>query len=238
VDASSNLRSGLHAWLVLVAAAFAIATPILYSAGKQFDSAYLAAYGVDSDLFPKAIQEYLLLGAAAFIRASAASLTSILEDFQGMYWQFSLSLLVAWLWVRLQEKGWKKIIPEGLRSGGVRQSFIGALFVFTGPLFAIAAIVLSLGLVVILLIMPFQIGTDAGKTTAQEQIKQRKDVCVKSQNGNGRSCTLISRDGNVVAHGKLVAASDKFLAVFEGGRTVIIETRGTQITVSLPDVAR
>ena len=234
-EESTNLRSKLHAWFVLIAAAFAIATPILYSAGKQFDSAYLRAFGIDSDLFPKAIQEYLLLGAGAFIRASAGSLSSILEDFRGMYWQFALSLLVAWGWVEMQERGWKQAFSERLKGQGVRQIYIGAFFILGGPLIAIAAIILALGLVVILLIAPLQMGTDEGKSTAQAVIKKiRKDSCGKSQLESSPSCTVVTRDGSIVARGMLVAASDKFLAVHEAGKTVILENKGTHITVAIP----
>jgi len=235
-DASTDLRSTLHAWFVVIAAAFAIATPILYSAGKQFDSAYLGVFGVDSDLFPKAIQEYLLLGASAVIRASAGSLTSILEDFRGMYWQFALSLFIAWGWVELQKRGLQQVLSTRLKGQNVRHAFIGAFFILAGPLVVISAIILALGLVVILLVAPFQVGTEEGKSTAQESIRKlRKNICGKSQTESSPSCAIVTRDGSIVARGILVAASDKFLAVHEGGKTVILENKGVQIAIAIPN---
>lgn len=225
----ADWRIQLQTSLAAIVALFAVTTPMLYTAGKQCQTAYLNGFGVQSDLFPLATQDYLIYGTAAFLNASAETFNSLFSDYYQLYWQCLAAMLLAALWIWLIDNRGLVSISKKLEISRTRRSFstIFAIF-FAGPIATFVLIIFFLAVALVIVLFPFQIGTDVGKELAQK--KMRSLVPCRMFTNNER-CTVLEKNGKVIARGYLVATSDKFLAIYDDGTTIIVTNKDTTISV-------
>ena len=214
--------------LAIIAAVFAIATPALYAAGTQFDALYLSGLGVPADLFPRSTQYYVTYGVLSFATSVTYLMPSLWDAFRATYPFVVLGIVMILLWRYADdERNPPPPIPAKWRPHFQVRKFFGAAGVafIEYPLHFYLAVLTALFIGLGSVVVPFQAGIEFGRRFAQDTIKKRKDYCKSLTEAPSPSCVELLRNGQLIARGSVVAASERFIAIYAGGTTTIIENK-------------
>jgi hypothetical protein len=199
------------AWTTLLAvggALAAVGTVILHLIGVMLHSSYLAAWGVDTALFPKSTDFVLINGYyGVFERAlwAIGLIGSNVLAYLGVV--FLAGLYVHVLLMPLNGRGDKLMErlrdkPEWVR-GLVRTSLLTAL--------ASALVPAALLGLILLLLLPAASGESAGRNIASREAVDFAKGCATSK----RQCVELRREGATVIRGHLIDTSLTHIAIFD-----------------------
>lgn len=237
-EAKTNIdwRASIQAWLATATVIIAIATPALYAAGQSLDQTYLHAFGVSESMFPKTSQEYITAGISAFANSIANLLPSLWEVVSETYPYVAFVVFMTKLCLYMDNED--NPPPRMLLKLGpqlqVRKwiAFLGDTLV-SRPFQIYSSILFALMAALLIVAVPFLAGSDVGKTSAEKTIYKRRNLCTSLTGPLTADCVEVTKGERVVARGAVVAASDKWLAIYSNGTTTIFENKEVTLRVMI-----
>lgn len=224
--------------LALVTVMTTFLLPLLYVFGYAYELGYLGGYGISSELFPKSIPEYLTSSLLFFIITFGFTANFIVYGLASIVLIF---LLYALLHITAH------------KNSAILLKYTSAPFLFSKPLFVrIYDFILKLNLKILAPQAKFTFGVFLilysllgimlavslittiplfiGKKVAADEIKKSKVCMVEKFTEN---CVSLSEYGNVIALGRLIASSDKYIALYNNGKTTIYASQNYDINVHI-----
>lgn len=220
----------------LVTVMTTILLPLLYLFGYAYELGYLEGYGISNELFPRSIPEYLTSSLLFFLitfsftaKYSIYILTSIVAIF----------VVYAILHLAIHKNSYTIIEKiKALFSPHKPLLLCISMFIkelnlnilarpakFTAWIFLTLYCLLVIMLIVsCLTIAPLFVG----KKIAADEIKKFRKCIPEKLAGE---CISLTEFGNVIASGKLVASSDKYIALYNEGKTIIYSSKEYDIQV-------
>lgn len=210
--------------------------PLLYVFGYAYDLGYLGGYGISAELFPKSIPEYLTSSLLFFIITFGFTANFIIYGLISIVFIFVIYALLH--------------ITAHKNSAAILK-FISTPFLFAKPfLLKIHALILRLNLkilapqakftfgiflilysflgIMLIVSLVTTIPLFIGKKVAIDEIKRSK-TCMEQE--LTENCVTLSEYGNVIAFGRLIASSDKYIALYNSGKTIIYASQNYDINV-------
>lgn len=210
--------------LQIAAIAIAMSTPWIYFIGYTYEWGYLSSFEIDTQLFFKAPQEYFGIAYVVIIGHILKLFSFVTE---GPFWvailAFGIGAVICFSMLYWAETSrfWIKIFDKtsnlvARNRGKVSVRFFESVLVRT--YLAIAIPVTAVGVIAILflfLALPWLVGFNKGQQEAMK-VKEdwKKDTCVNKNKMVG--CIQLIEGNKPIAVGKMVATSDKFIALFDG----------------------
>jgi hypothetical protein len=220
--------------LSLVTIMTTVLLPLLYLFGYAYELGYLDGYGISNQLFPRSIPEYLTSCLLFFFITFSLTAKYLVISFYLIVVVFVIYAILHLAIDRNSDFIFKICKPLFFKLKQILLWFFSSInhlnlnvlarpAKFTAWILLTLYCLLSIMLVAsILTIIPLQIG----KKVAVEEIKKAQR-CEKDQITNG--CISLSEYGNIVASGKLVASSDKYIALYNDGKTIIYSSKDYDI---------
>lgn len=229
--AESNAQKTLTAITIL----FTIALPHLYIFGFAYEAGYLGHYGIHTELFPRSVAEYLTSSLLFFLSTFWISAKYIITALSIIFFGFILFAALMLLADNKSEvllkkpiKWYKKIQPYFLclkaRLNKFNFKILAMPAKFAGIVFFIFYALLGLMVYASLVtFIPFLVG----QKVASDEIKKTK-LCNSEK--PVENCVSLTEYGNVVASGKIIASSEKYIALYNDGKTVIYSSKEYDIS--------
>lgn len=210
--------------LQIAAIAIAISTPWIYFIGYTYDWGYLSSFEIDTQIFFKAPQEYFGIAYVVIIGHILKLFSFVTE---GPTWAaisvFGICAVICFsmfywaetsrFWIKVFYKASKFVASN---RGKVSVRFFESVLVRT--YWTISIPVISVGVVAILILLlalPWLVGFSKGQQDAMKVREDwKKDTCVNKNKMVG--CIQLIEGDKPIAVGKMVATSDKFIALFDG----------------------
>lgn len=222
--------------LQAIALVLALLAPWVYFVGYAQDLGYLDSFKIESQMFFKAPQEYFGIAYVVILDAVATVLVSVPP--KALYVLISVSVAIfVILYLVHKYHLWPKIYlwltgflwrRRGIVGKPFLKSFVPAYFLVSVPVLLWAAI----AYLMLFLIIPPWIGYSNGQKEAKRiQQEWQSDSCALVHPKVG--CTQIMEGKKAIASGKLIAASDKFAAIYDGATTRIYSLRNRDIRTVL-----
>ena len=222
--------------LTSVTLAFTVLLPLLYICGFAYESGYLSGYGINNDLFPKSVPEYLTSSLLFFLNTSGISAKYILAALSIIFFGFILFAVLLLIVDYKSEAPLKKlnqfylkIEPTLLRAQNSLQKLNFKILAQPAKVAAIVFIAFYalLGLMIFAAIITF-IPLLVGQKVASDQIKKTKLCSLEKPVDN---CVSLIENGNVIASGNFIASSAKYIALYNDGKTVIYNSKEYDISI-------
>lgn len=231
----------LYKYLQITALVVALLAPWIYFVGYAYDWGYLDSFAIEHQMFFKAPQEYLGIAYVVFIEVLAKLISAIPDGLVAIVFLAIAILAVVFFALKYwghRYKLWPRFYHRFSNWLLRRRGIITSRF-FTSVA-APAYLVSSLPVLVmagflylfILVITPGLIGYSQGQEAAKKLKKDwRAETC--SPKNMMLGCTQILVSGKVIASGKLVVASEKNIAIFDGSSVQIYSLRNRDIKTVL-----
>ena len=222
--------------LTSVTLAFTTLLPLLYICGFAYESGYLSGYGINNDLFPKSVPEYLTSSLLFFLNTFGISAKYILAALSIIFFGFILFAVLLLIIDCKSEAPLKKlnqfylkIEPTLLRTQNSLQKLNFKILAQPAKFAAIVFVTFYalLGLMIfaaIITLIPLLVG----QKVASDEIKKTK-LCNPEKPAD--NCVLLMEYGNVIASGKIIASSDKYIALYNDGKTMIYSSKEYDINI-------
>lgn len=205
-----------------------ISVPILYLVGYYYEQGYLETFGVNSDYFPRTVQEYLVTAFFAFTDMIFKIFSIATKNYHQFIILGIFVFVVAIVTVYLVKKEEKIIkIKNRIRSYKIFDYvFIPSVMFLLTMLIPYLAMVI-LGSVVLIPIAGYYQGKDKAKKSIEKYLNY-------SEYGKEemRRSTLVKKGDKIILKGKFVAKSENSLAIFDGVKTQIISTKEKTIVTA------
>lgn len=213
--------------LVTFTQVIGLVIPILYVIGRFYDESYLEVYGINNELFSRDIHDYLYFSLLSIIQVTYTSITS--SDWsQAIFWSLVIPVYVGilvWLKPKRISASWRERIRKIFASKTV------IIFGILSSGLLIVGMFLALGFFLILLILlPVKIGLDGGKQAAKDEIANDRGICEKEDHDLTKACTVVSFSGNQQMVGRIIAATESYIAVARDGEVRVFER--SKVTLS------
>lgn len=228
-------------FLQITAIVIALLAPWIYFVGYAYDWGYLDSFAIERQMFFKAPQKYFGLAYVVFVEV-AGKLINAIPD--GLITLVCLAISIAVIvvhvikyWVH-RAKLWPKLYMRysnwaWRKRGIITSRFVGSLLsaYFVSVFFVIIPV--GFAYIFLLFVLPALIGYSNGQKDAK---KLKKDwhpvICTAKSTMVG--CTQLLEASQVIVIGKLVAASEKYVAIFDGSSVQIYSLRNRDIKTVLP----
>lgn len=226
-------------WVAIIVSVFSLLAPVGYLVGYYFADGYLRGFGIDQGLFLRSVQEYVAESFKA-ISVLVGVLGPVLEYSTYKKWLLICAgigayALVLVLCLRLLELAISKSRLSGKISKHVKKQstvvwfFSGAVLLLIPPI---------LVYVLAFLVLPAWAGNVLGNKAAEQEIQAFMGCTVDSptqstapKTAAPESCISVYAENKVIAQGKIIATSDKYLALFTGEKSVVIAIRPEMLIV-------
>ncbi len=230
----------LYKYLQITVLVVALLAPSIYSVGYAYDWGYLDGFAIEHPLFFKVPQEYLGLAVVVIVVLFAKILGTIFVEHIGVVsiaiamlavLTFALRYLIhhpkLWSKFYLRYSNWRELIRGKIRIR-IFESLASAYLVSTLPVLFTAGI----AYLFLLVISPGLIGYGKGQEAAKKfKDEWRSETCMPKNKMLG--CTQILDAGKVIATGKLVVASEKYVAIYDGSSVQIYTLRNRDVKTIL-----
>ena len=222
--------------LTSVTLAFTILLPLLYICGFAYEAGYLSGYGINDDLFPKSVPEYLTSSLLFFLNTFGISVKYIIAALAIIVSSFVLFAVLLLFVDYTSDLPLKKLSQFYIKIETTLLKIKKLLLKLNFKIlaqsakFAVTAFVIFyalLGLMLsasIITFIPFLVG----QKVASDEIKKTK-LCNSEKPAD--SCVSLMEYGNVIASGNIVASSDKYIALYNDGKTVIYSSKDYDINI-------
>lgn len=228
--------------LQITALIVALFAPWIYFVGYTYDWGYLESFAIERQMFFKAPQEYFGIAYVVFLNIATKLIGAISSDFFVFIFS-SLAIVIvifsAVLYWARRKKLWAKFYLcysnwEWSKRGKITKRFVNTVAIPSYLVSASPLLILAGGAYLLLLfITPPLIGYSKGQEEAKK-VKEswHPEICAAKNKMVG--CTQLIEEERTVAAGKLVAISDKYVAIFDGDSILIYSLRNRAVKSTLP----
>ncbi len=193
-----------------LASSGALLSVFLHFLGTVVHDRYLAAWGIDADLFPKSTEWFLVHGYYSIWNGLAMLLMTVaanpLQTFGGGLALWLYVMLIIAPWNPFHSTGrygtWLNQVPQWLK----KPLQLGA-----AGLLVTSCVVLLLLAMFLLMSVPAQAGAAIGDEMAAHAAADFAKGCAHSK----KQCTELLRDGTVNATGYVLSVSDSYVAYLD-----------------------
>lgn len=217
-DTKKSILAPIATAIAILAALPALLVTPLYLAGLMYELGYMGTYGVNSELFPRSVHDYLTYAYYGSVRLCEETL----KAFKDYPLEIGISIFVVVALVVGFDRlftHWAERLPiEAIRrfldrlmnnrifGAWLLPSAVISFLVWAVPYMALT--IISLGL-----ISPFAYHA-AGERSARESIEKFKGCDMQAQPTIG--CVRIMRNGKPLAAGKIIARGGAHIALYDG----------------------
>jgi len=207
-----------------------ISVPVLYLMGYLYHYSYLAEFGVNSDFFPRSIQDHLV-GAFVFMFIVVSNSYKYLNN---NVWFLVTSGGVGFILFFVLMYGFRNPMKTPLisfieRKGSYEQFenyiIFPAIGAFLGSIFPYGLICLFW----LLLLLPAA-GVSQGKASAERELANFQG-CEQSNLSHKQKCIFLFKNNELFAEGLLLAKSSTDIAIWNGEFTEIFPTEGLRYEI-------
>lgn len=223
-----NEEKGLPKWIAIAAAITTLSVPFMYILGYAYDQGYLDAYGINSQFFPRSVQEYLVFSFFACFSIATSTVDFFLKN-QQMFLCLALiigGMALAVVFVeknhlvkRIQNKS--EFIKKHWLFDYIFFPFLSAIFAYATPFLLVFAIS-------IILLVPV-VSYLKGQNMAEKEIATAK-TCTYSTSPS-EECVYLIENNKPIVMGKFVSRSPTHLALFNQGKTFIYPVKDQLVEV-------
>lgn len=230
----------VYRFLQIMALIVALVAPLLFLVGYAYDWGFLDSFAIEHQMFFKAPQEYLgialvvifLWVVEAFVAIGRQIAILVIAIVMIAVFAFALSF-----WVR-RPRQWSRFY---LRFSNMRERITRSLnlrlieSLTSAYLFSALPVLIFVGIayLLILIFSPGLIGYKKGQEAAKKfKDEWKANICTPDAAMVG--CTQVLEGNKVIAEGKLIVASEKHAAIFDGTSVKIysLNNRDTRTTLS------
>lgn len=234
----SNIGSTQERFAQL-ATIFSILLPLLYVFGYSYEAGYFSVHGISTELFPRTVPEYLTVCLFFLLNAFIISTKLLVYVLLLIFICFILLSICILIISKKSElalakakvfytklEPYKLKLKEGLEKYNFKilaqPAKIAFLIFFTLYLFLVLMVFTFL-----VTLIPYQLG----KYFSNNEIKEFK-ACTKET--PSENCIALTEYGDVVAVGKIIASSDKYIALYNNGKTTVYSSKDYDIAILNP----
>lgn len=220
----------LDSWSPLakvLAALGAVGGLLLHLIGHIGHLSYIAEWGLDPGIFPKPLDEIMVLGYIAIMERSV-SILSLLGDqiwrILGIWMVITGYVYVVW---RLEKSARREKATKILER--LPERFVDLSKSALGSALVLAVIPAGLYLVAVTTVIPAALGDSYGRSSAQKEYRRFVEGCTNTSGGS--HCFEVMKDGKRIAHGFLIDSSTTHIALFDVDtkRARAIVREGTEV---------
>lgn len=227
--------------LQIMALVVALVAPLLFLVGYAYDWGFLDSFTIEHQMFFKAPQEYfgiafvvIFLGVVEAFVAIAGQITIfVIAILMLAVFVFALRF-----WLR-RPRQWSRFY---LRFSNMRERITRKLNLrlvesaATAYLFSALPVLIFAGgsYLLVLIFLPGMVGYNKGQEAAKKiKGEWKADTCTSKTKMVG--CAQVLVGSKVIAVGKLIVASEKHAAIFDGNSVVIYSLSNRDIKTTLPE---
>ena len=222
---TKTATTGRFNWLPLTTI-FGIAVPILYVIGRSHHIYYLDTYGLSAEFFPRDTQDYLFLALMAIWSVLYQWVISWNWFWPMLYAGEASVVLALALWFgQSRLKPWLR--AKGRYLVESRSARVAGVIGF-GPIY-VSVFAVMIGFLLVFLTIPILIGLSSGQKIARDEIKQDGSKCKRVSEAGSATCTVVFKNGVELVRGRVVAASDKIVAIAANGNVIMLDRVGLEL---------
>ena len=203
--------------------------PVGYLVGYYYEEGYLHAYGLDQGLFARSAQEYIAISFGA-IAGLLDVVAPALQPSVYKKWLIGCALiggyvLLIFMYKKLTEWAVSRFKPISMISNHIKKKSTMMLVLFGAVMLLIPVIFVY---ALVFLLLPAIMADSLGNHVASKEIEAfkgcGKDSAAQSMTSKlvPETCVTVSNAGRPMAHGKIIAATDKFVAIFNGEKSILM----------------
>ena len=215
---------------VAITAIISLSVPLLYIIGRAYIDSYLKVYGINTLLFSYTTQDYLYFALFGIFQSVWIVFLTVLHK----WWVILLAGIVGMALVMIL-RGDKHSLKLKVRSfiKKFSVSSISLRVISSGIVGVLILVVylLTLILLIFILAVPLTVGQSAGSYVAKNEIKNDITGCAKPNLMDLTACTIVSKGDKVIGIGRIIAASDKHIALAKNGKVVMLVEDGLSYEV-------
>lgn len=231
----------IYKFLQITALVVALFAPWIYFVGYAYDWGYLDSFAIERQMFFKAPQEYFGLAYQVFLLVITEIFKLISEEvlviaFASIVFVVVVALTAVYFFYRM--KFWPKYFLRSSNLAWRMRGFVTKRFMTTvavpGYLFSsIPVMLFAIGIYITLcFLLPPLIGYSNGQKEARKiQETWHTKKCTLQAPIVG--CTQVLEEEKVIASGRLIVASDKFAALYDGSAVQMYSLRNRDIKTVL-----
>lgn len=223
-------------WVAIVSV-LSLLAPVSYLVGFYYEGGYLRAYGLTQDIFTRPSQEYMAnsFGALAVLFEIVAP---SLEFAAYKKWLLVCAGIGVYALAFTQYLKWAELAVRRFSlmnklSQHIRRKSTVAV-ILSGTLLLLVPILLVF--ILTFLLLPAYVAEGFGNKSAYKEIhafKGCENTTKKSSTTilGPESCVSVYNGDKLIAQGKIIASSEKYLALFNGERSMIMSIKPETIIV-------
>jgi len=224
-DITTKAEDKFKKYLTVTVLVITIIAPLLYASGYLFDKGYLETFGITGEYFSHNAHEYFFKFFHIFIEIFTGAFLGSFKYF----WYFVGYIFLLAIIIFLSNTGAKDLWVQKIEASKekLKQNKTFFNFIFSSAIFLFF---LSMGFVFLFLLASFYTVVvspfEMGKEYAQENINTYKNCKVPDT-----TCTVIYKGKKRVLSGLFIAKSDKYIAIWDGQKSVIYPLNGEIIVI-------
>lgn len=216
----SNKIKNENYLLAQIATIITLLIPTLYVIGRVYYETYLSEFGVSPDLFLLDTDDYIYKSLESIFQNISLVLTAG-DGLKAFLWSLTVSAYLAFLLLIGSISRTKKFnYFLNFLKIAIRNRYFKIIGVISlGPLALISFLIIFFSLTISLLV-PIILGISGGKESAKNEMKLLD--CHIRESNNLQTCQTIKINDGSLIRGRVIAASDNYLAIvsLDGARIV------------------
>lgn len=217
----STNGSNIFNTLKITISAMSVSVPILYLVGYYYEQGYLEAFGVNTDYFPRTVQEYLVTAFFAFTNMILKIFTVATEKYYVFFVIAIFVAIISIIIIFLVKKEYEiRKIKENIKSKRLFEYIFLPATMFATTMAIPYLAIFILGTIVVIPIA----GYYQGKENAESSIENYFNYSEYGMDDMRRT-TIVQEGGKTISKGKFVAKNSHSLAIFDGESTKILSTK-------------
>jgi hypothetical protein len=208
--------------LAITASLATLGVPVLYIVGFGYDLGYLTEYGINTEFFPRSMQEYLVLAFYSLLYLAVGVHDFAQQQWRGILVVSAASAFTAMAMVFICRRGLDRRMIAVVAIA--RRHPAADYLIYPALAWVFSAVVPYLLIVTIflLLFMP-SFGYFEGRKVARDGISNVGE-CLKTEMRDD-GCVVVKDADKVVSRGRFVARSSTHIAIYDGRGTTVLPLR-------------